>query len=230
VMIAALATTQARSAWGTLVVGWAFALLFAKFRDKGKVLLGIAATLAIVGILALPFASRLEGLSKRFQTVDNLQGDNSFQDRTELLAVAVQGGVFDNPVGVGMGASGSAARLTGAGISGIDNGFLQTAYIFGWVGSFFFIGGFFWGLGRSLSVVGRMTRLEVQFLAAMLGLFGANIFESSFDDMKGVLLWASLGIVSTNALRRTAGKANDEMPASEPSVEVALALDAESIP
>jgi|GEM_PF-1882366 len=230
VMIAALATTQARAAWGTLVVGWCLALVLARFRDKGKVLLAIASTLAIVSVLALPFSSRLEGLAKRLQTVDNLQQDNSFQDRGGLLAAAVQGGVFDDPVGVGMGASGSAARLTGSGISGIDNGFLQTAYIFGWVGTFFFIGGFFWGLGRSLSAVGRMTRLEVQFLAALIGLFGANIFESSFDDMKGVLLWVSLGIVSTNSLRRSPGMAGDGTSAEEPSEVVVMAADAESVP
>jgi hypothetical protein len=196
VMIAALATTQARSAWGTLAIGWGFALLFAKFRDRGKLLLAIASTLAIVGVLALPFAGRLEGLSKRLQTVGNIQGDNSFQGRTDLLDAAVQGGVFNDPVGVGLGASGAAARLSGSGLSGIDNGFLQTAYIFGWVGSFFFIGGFFWGLGRSFSGVGRLTRTEVLFLGAIIGLFSANLFESSFDDLKGVMLWVGLGIIN----------------------------------
>ena len=30
----------------------------------------------------------------------------------------------------------------------------------------------------------------------VVGLFAANLFESSFDDMKGVMLWASLGIIN----------------------------------
>lgn len=196
VMIAALATTQARSAWGTLAAGWGLALLFAKFRDKGKVLLAIASTLAIVGVLALPFAGRLEGLSKRLQTVGNIQGDNSFQGRTDLLDAAVQGGVFNDPIGVGLGASGTAARLSGSGLSGIDNGFLQTAYIFGWVGCFFFVGGFFSGLARGLWRRRDLSRTGTLFLGAVIGLFSANLFESSFDDLKGVMLWVGLGIIN----------------------------------
>jgi hypothetical protein len=216
ILVAALATTQARSAWGTVLIGWFLALFLSRLRDKGKIFGPIAVTVVIVAVLAIPFANRLDGLYKRLQTVQNIQGDDSFQGRSELFSAALEGGVFNNPFGVGMGASGSAARLTGSGMSGIDNGFLQTAYIFGWVGTFFFLGGFFWGLGRGITGILRMSSQEVLFLAALLALFSANLFESSFDDMKGVLLWVSIGIISTSALRRRTAVAVEDEPVAQP--------------
>jgi hypothetical protein len=95
-----------------------------------------------------------------------------------------------------MGSSGAAARETGQGMGGIDNGFLQTIWMYGWTGSLFYLGGFFWGMVRGIWRSRELTTLELPFVGAVLGLFIANLFESSFEDMKGVMLWASLGIIN----------------------------------
>ena len=100
---------------------------------------------------------------------------------------------------MGLGSSGAAARASGRGLAGIDNGFLQTAWLFGWVGAGFYLGGFFWGLLGGLSRTRFQTSTGVLFTGAIVALFSANLFESSFDDMKGVMLWVGLGIINSRA-------------------------------
>ena len=195
-MVGALATTMGRAAWGATALGWTATWMLSRAMDKGRILLAVGGTLGVVLLMALPFSARLVDLTHRFQSINNLKGDSSFRDRSGLLDAAVAAGAFEDPVGVGLGSTGTAARQTGQGIAGIDNGFLQTVWMYGWTGSLFYLGGFFWGMVRGLWRSRTLTLLELPFAGAVVGLFAANLFESSFDDMKGVMLWASLGIIN----------------------------------
>jgi hypothetical protein len=214
-MFGALATTMARSAWGTLVVGWGIALVLARAKDKARMLVAIGGTLGLVAVLALPFAGQMSSLTRRLDSVGNLKGDNSFRNRSELMAAAIEGGALEDPVGVGLGSSGAAARATENGVSGIDNGFLQTVWLFGWTGGLFYLGGFFAGLARGLLRGRLQSRTGVLFAGAIVALFSANLFESSFDDLKGVMLWVGLGIINIPFASKDSDPDEGKIPARE---------------
>ncbi|HNY32485.1 MAG TPA: O-antigen ligase family protein [Fibrobacteria bacterium] len=195
-MVAALATTQARSAWGTVLVGWTASLIMVRLKEKSALFSGIAASVLLLITLALPFADRLEAFASRINSIRNIQGDSSFQARTKLMEVFFESGVLDPPEGTGMGATGAAAQASAKAVPGLDNGFLQTIWIYGWIGSSFYLGGFFVALFAAVRKIGQMDRIHAKFAGVSLALFVANIFESSFDDMKGAMLWAAVGIAA----------------------------------
>ena len=123
-------------------------------------------------------------------------------DRASLVDAALSGGALDNPMGVGLGGAGAAARNSGQGLAGIDNGFLQTVWMFGWFGAFLYLGGFLMAVINGLINVRWLNQMEIQFLAVSIALFASNLFESSFEDIKGVMVWSSLAIVNIGTLRK----------------------------
>lgn len=202
VMIAALATTLGRSAWGATVLGWVLGMVLANGRDRQKILMSFLTMGLLVCLLALPFAERLTGLADRLNSVTNIKQDNSFKDRSALLQAALDNGALDDPFGVGLGGSGEAARQgTGGGIEGIDNGFLQMIWLFGWWGTLLYLGGFSVLMIRGIAYVRALDQDEIQFLAVAMALFATNLFESAFEGIKGVMVWASLAIVTAGIQR-----------------------------
>lgn len=211
-MYAALATTLGRAAWGATALGIAIGIVFGKGAGRTRLLVSILATTAALGLLAIPFPDRVSAFAERFNTVKDLKQDNSFKDRNALLKAAFDAGAFNSPLGAGLGGAGAAARLGGSGIEGIDNGFLQTLWLFGWWGSLLYLGGFIVILVRGYANMSLLDHKDVMFLASATSLFAANLFESAFDDIKGVMVWVSLSVVSVairrgNAPRRRSSRA-----------------------
>lgn len=198
VILAALVSTMARSAWGTLVVALAVAGVVARPVARVRLVSGMLLVLFLTTVMALPFEERLEGVFHRVRTIQNIKGDNSFRQRSQLLSMAIEGGVFEDLVGTGLGASGSASRISGGGMGGIDNGFLQTAWIFGWTGASLYLGGFLLAVWMAVRRAGDLGMLQAKFLGIAIGFFVANIFESSFEDMKGAMLWFAIGLAGVD--------------------------------
>lgn len=200
--LATLSTTLGRSAWGTTALGWFLALLLLRSRDR----LRLAAILfAMVGIgaaaLAVAPADATERLAKRLETITNLKNDNSYTTR---MHIAQSAGSFSTPLGVGLGSVGTAARVgPSGGMPNFDNGFIAIAYTFGWIGSLFYFGGFLGGLCYALYHIRILSSHAVLFVCAATAQFGANIFEDTMSDFRGVLIWLAVGaaIASARAAR-----------------------------
>lgn len=213
ILLASIASTQARSSWGCLVIAWTITFLLADMKSRMRQIGTIGVLVLTATLMAAPFADRLEGLSNRLSSVKNIKGDNSFQGRTELVTAFIQGGALENPIGVGLGSSGSAVRSgSGPGIAGIDNGFLQTIWLLGWIGATVYLGGLTVALGRGLVSIPSLDPYELPFLAIVIALLMANVFESSLDDLKGVMVWTSLGVVNLAAQRVTLARGTPARP------------------
>jgi len=196
----ALGTTLVRTLWGGVAFGWAVNLLVAGPRLKFRLLGAMGGTILIMGLAALPFSSRLESLTKRMNSMGSMGHDNSLNERKQLLNAAIQSGAMNDPVGVGLGGTGAAARMAKSGLSGIDNGFIQMLWLFGWVGSALYFSGFLWAVVRSFGKGLLNEPGRIPFLGVVAALFVSSVIESSFEDFKGVMLWMSLGIMNAPRL------------------------------
>lgn len=126
-----------RSGWGGLAVGLVTMLMLGPPRLKARWLFSILfATVVAVPLLSfLPFADRV---IERFETISNIEDDNSFRVRASFINTLLDA-TFLNPIGRGLGASGAGTRLTNAsgdlGEYGIfDSGVLDIFFTFGWGG------------------------------------------------------------------------------------------------
>lgn len=209
IVVGGLASTLVRTLWGGTAIGWLVTLLVAEAKVKIRVALSVGGTLLIMGVFAIPFSDRLVNLSKRFDSLTSIKKDGSFNDRSALMVAAITGGVLDDPIGIGLGGSGAAARVSSQGLAGIDNGFIQMFLLFGWIGTFLYLSGLFWGVARSFSTGLVFEPGRVAFLGVVVALFAASAMESSFEDLKGVMLWLSIGILNaprSSQSQRTAGR------------------------
>jgi hypothetical protein len=141
--------------------------------------------MATVGVLAvaLSFLPSFSGdlgvvvdqrLSDRLESLTELSGDQSFQDRDDFLT-RVLGDVAAGPLGYGLGSSGAAARGmgSGAGIASFDNGWLNIPYTLGWAGGAAYLA----GVCMLLGVRGGTRLLAV--LPIAVGLFASNILVAT---------------------------------------------------
>ena len=199
------------------MLGWMVILIVARGKDKLRAALPLATILLMVTVVALPFAANMEELANRLQSITDIKNDSSFKDRSGLLDAAIRGGAFDDPIGVGFGLVGPASKVSGKGVTGIDNGFLATAWIFGWIGSFFFLGGILLGMFRGVQGSLGMPLVRIQYLGALVGLFAANMFEPAFSGFKGPLVWLSTGITNMWVTERSRPRTSspEELPVPE---------------
>jgi hypothetical protein len=172
-------------------------------------LFSLLATLGVV-VIALTFLPSFSGslgavvderLSTRLESLTQLSGDASYQDRNDFLRKTL-GTVESNPLGRGLGSTGAAARSAqgSAGISDFDNGWLNIPYTLGWVGAIAYLSGFYMFVG---------LRDGVRLLAMLpiaVGLFSSNILIST----SGVAVIAYGLLVSRP--REEAGLAGAEPP------------------
>lgn len=195
VCLIALISTMGRSAWGTLVLGWALALLLLPTRDRGRLIRIVAIVLATIGTVAIFLPPEtLERTKARFETLGNLQNDQSYSSRLMIAESATSMDGVQDPLGMGLGSTGTAARVAeSSGMAHLDNGFIALAYSFGWIGTFLFMAGFFAASCFAFSGFGKGSAPATLLLCASTALFVANVFENTMADYRGILLWVGVG-------------------------------------
>lgn len=195
VCLLALISTMGRSAWGTLVLGWALALFVLPTRDRTRLVRIIAILLATLGTVAIFLPPEtLERTKARFETLGNLQNDQSYSSRIMIAESATSMDGVQDPMGMGLGSTGSAARVAeSSGMAHLDNGFVALAYSFGWFGTFLFMAGFLAALCFAFTGFGKGPASATILLCASIALFVANVFENTMADYRGLLLWVGVG-------------------------------------
>jgi hypothetical protein len=154
--------------------------------------IGLIGAILVVG--GSPLIAKFDDLSSRFNTLANLSGDNSYNDRKALMNASINT-LLNLPEGAGLGSVGRGAKLTNNGIAGMDNGFIALVYMLGWASALCYLGGFFlvalWSIIR-----GDLSRPEIGAMGSLaLVLFASNAFGLSFSDIGGIISWSSLGVV-----------------------------------
>lgn len=208
-IVIALALTSVRAMWIGLVLGIAIYVVLSANRVK------VASSLAIVAVLIFGAATILAGtvkdstlsitaLNDRIATLGALSNDHSAQVREgESAAALVQG--FADPLGEGLGALGTAAKL-GAGGSTVvlDSGYLSRFLEMGVVGFAFFVGAVILALVAACRAYARARRAGdkrmVDILATAIAFEVILIYLDFIADnhlaLGGLIFWASAYVVS----------------------------------
>lgn len=185
-----------------IIVGLVAMLQPALSKGKGigrvivlAVLLGVGAT---VGLQYMPGSERI---TKRYDTMKDMQNDGSFKGRMSILTTGLPW-VVQHPLGLGLGSSGfGAGRIGGAG--GEKEGFCDSGYIevfsqFGWIGGL----AFFAAMAQIWSELSRRIRLGGRdpFLnTGRVVLVGCLVFLAVGNVFGGFsLFWVFLGLSLNN--------------------------------
>jgi hypothetical protein len=196
--VPAFGLSLVRSAWG----GLALALMFIVWRVGGKTRLRMFAAILALSIVAVPLLVAgpvADALSARLATLSNLGQDESFRARESLYENSAVIAV-SQPIGVGFGGIGNAAKLVNGQAGYFDSGILLVPYQFGWAGTTVFV----WAIGALLMQVLRVTRRSTDRVGiAGGGLFIAmvsqNIFATSFSSVAGIALWIGFALALGSA-------------------------------
>lgn len=189
-----------------------------KGMGMGRLVL-LAALLGIGGTVGLEHIPGSERITKRFETVKDIQNDGSFKGRLAIFTTGVPW-VLGHPLGLGLGSSGfGAGRIGGAG--SVQEGFCDSGYVevfsqFGWIGGLAFFAALakIWGeLTRRIQQGGKDVFLftgRAVLLGCLVFLYVGNIF-GGFS-----LFWVFLGI-SLNRLTMPLARPRYEAAPAEPS-------------
>jgi putative inorganic carbon (hco3(-)) transporter len=171
-------------------------LLINKGANKGTIIVGgvILGLAASLGVSRMPNAERI---TDRFESLQNMQEDGSYQGRTEIMQNSV-GTVAAHPFGYGLGASGMATRVNTGGVAvesmSVDGGYFDIFLTYGIPGTCLIIYGM-WLVWRQLNQYFKVDMLRTEKIllarALMLSLlvtcFAGN-FLTSFS-----ILWLAMG-------------------------------------
>jgi putative inorganic carbon (hco3(-)) transporter len=198
-VIICLLTTLVRSAWLILIVMILCFVLTSASKMKWRLLIQIAALGAVLYV-AVPHLPGAQGLVQRMQTLSNIQGDHSYNERLDLFHTMLPM-VLHSPLGSGIGALGQATKLENDGTLGVygvmDNGFIAIFFTFGIVGGFLYFRAL-WLLAKQIfkrmledRVWNLYTRLS---FSAFAGAIASLSTDNGFPGLRGFLIWFLVGL------------------------------------
>jgi O-antigen ligase len=181
-----------RTAWGGWVIGVGTYATYlgprARFRISAMMVL---LALGVGFLTASPLGERVQ---RRFVTFGNLAEDRSLAQRDASFEDIV-GLIRDEPLGRGLGATGSAKRLAIGGTATFDNGLLNIFFSLGWAGGLLYLGGTLVLLG------GVLRRFEprsdpIPKVARAVGFatLAALASLNTLVGVSGVIFWGFLGL------------------------------------
>ena len=181
-----------RTAWGGWVIGvWVYA---SYLRSPARIRLAVSVgTLALLvgAVTATPLGSRIE---RRFATFTGLSEDKSLEVR-EATAGEIARSILEDPLGRGLGATGSARRLASGATQTFDNGLLNLFFSLGWVGGLLYLG------GTLAMMTGLIRRFEprqdpIPKVARAVGFatFAALLSLNTLIGVSGAMFWGLLGL------------------------------------
>jgi putative inorganic carbon (HCO3(-)) transporter len=188
-----------------------------KGRGMGRVLF-FAALMAIGGSYGLEQMPGSERITKRLETVADIQNDGSFQGRMEIFTHGIPW-IAQHPLGLGLGSSGiGAGRISGGAKEGwCDSGYIEVFSQFGWIGGIAFFAAMaqIWGeLTRRIKLGGKdpfLFTARAVLLGCLVFLYVGNVF-GGFS-----LFWVFLGI-SLNRLTMPVARPRYEVPPTVPAM------------
>jgi hypothetical protein len=180
----ALLLSMARSAW----IGWFIGLIVLGSSLKSKYQMRLIVTVFLMALLVIPLAT-IEPFSttivSRTQSLTNVQEDNSFKGRNELLQSEISSGrAFTNFLGDGISSQ------------GYDSGLLAAVHQLGWFGAICYGGGL-------ISLILKLWQEGDAKLNILVGTFRAVAISclvrvpanpSAIMGVGGILLWMFLGL------------------------------------
>ncbi|NJL62991.1 MAG: O-antigen ligase domain-containing protein [Methylacidiphilales bacterium] len=185
--------TVVRSAWGGWVV--AVATLLTNLRPKFQMRLLVVAIVLMLSVVPLatiePFG---EVISDRFESISNLQKDQSFNDRSSSYDRKL-GIALSSPFGNGIGGTWIIDRDGKLVNIVLDSGILDSFFALGWFGAIPYLGSMILLLFSMFQ--GSQTRSDTFACAARsisLGIFFQMGFGSMMLGLSGMTLWGFIAM------------------------------------
>ena len=183
-----------RAAWAGWAIG--FVGMMAQLPRGQRVrVLWLVLSMAGVGVLAITLTPPLRSaLLARVATFGNMDDDVSLQERTDFTVLA-QAVVFGDPVGQGLGSTGTSTKLSTGDTTVFDNGVVNVPYVLGWFGGALYV------LAAILLFRNgwRAGRQQDAFCAAAsgvaLGTAAQMISGNTLIGAPGLLFWGLLGVL-----------------------------------
>jgi hypothetical protein len=206
-LVGVLVLTMVRTAWLAAAVGLFAYLLMSPNRAKN---LAIFSLVGVVCALLVFNAGALLGndqagsdLSRRFQTLGDLQNDNSYNVRQNYFGDALQT-ALSQPTGSGLGLLGTAAKLgSSQQVVDFDNGYIARLTEMGYFGTACYLATLIAGLvlawrywydaGRRGSP--REAAFGAAVFALQLTLAFTDISSDHHNQFSGIFFWLSLALV-----------------------------------
>ncbi len=210
--IIALALTSVRSVWVAVALGVVLYLLLSPQRRTTLISLGaIAAAFTLVGAVLLTTVSysgaakTTASLSSRLSTFSDLGNDRSVQARTQVSADSVETGIRE-PLGQGLGATGTSTKLSGGDATALDNGYLarflelgvagmaayMIALLLALIASFTSYRTFL----RSANANANAASIAAMGLVIQLLLLVLEVASDSHNSFPGMFFWFSVFLAS----------------------------------
>lgn len=194
--IVSLLLTETRTAWGAIVVGFFFILLRSQARSRRAIVFYLI-TAAVASVPILLSESVSTEVTDRAATLGALDEDHSAEARAEHFQNALPY-ILATPTGVGLGAFGRGARVSGGSFSGDqDSGFLIIAFTLGWGGALLYAFGlgllFLW-VWRSVRGEPGRDRFPVIAAGVAVAVLSATPFGNTFSSVAGMYMWGFLGL------------------------------------
>ncbi|MEM7682165.1 MAG: hypothetical protein AAF288_09435 [Planctomycetota bacterium] len=218
---AGLLLSMARTAW----LGWAVgALVLIRFAPKQRrvSLLLVLAGVMLCGFLVARALPPSGAVAQRVSTMGDIRNDHSFQDRVDLLQ-SLRGALLD-PVGQGLGSTGTAAKLNLGETLDFDNGVANVPYVLGWIGGGLFAVGVGLAFARAWRAQKKVREQDPDALpgAAFAVATAVLLMMLSSNTMlrpEGLLFWSGIGLVLASGFARGA----DPPPGEERRLENTIA-------
>lgn len=187
--------TSVRACWGGWLLGFIYIVSTISMKSKVKV----AAGLVILITLTVPVLSNDEiqnKISKRLNTVNNLQNDVSFKSRMQFFWEILDETITD-PIGKGLGSTGLASTI-GQNLNrsaAFDNGLLNLFYSLGWPGGTAYLYGLVLILTYAFTK-GRKPNLLASPAVRVVPIAVASqmIFGNVGTGISGIVLWSFSGL------------------------------------
>lgn len=185
-----------------------------KGKGIGRVIV-LATLIGIGGSVGLQYMPGSERITKRYDTMKDMQNDGSFKGRLGILTTGLPW-VLQHPVGMGLGSSGfGAGRIGGAGGSGgsstpqegfCDSGYIEIFSQFGWIGGLAFFAAMY-QIWTELTTRIRQGGRDPFLHTGRVVLVGSLVFLAVGNIFGGFsLFWVFLGI-SLNRMTKPVPKA-----------------------
>lgn len=186
----AFALSAVRSAWGGWVVGFVFIAASLPLRSRLR-LLGTSILMILIVVPALTAGPIGELLSRRLATFTDLGNDTSFNERLAFYADVTEL-TAGNPMGQGLGSTGVASAINNrnAELQNLDSGIIAVIYVFGILGTLYYVGGAAALFGMVLRTGLRSRELsEAVYVGIMVGTLSQLPLGNVLTGVTGMVLW-----------------------------------------
>jgi len=142
--------------------------------------------------------------TKRLETVQNLNDDNSFQARADFYSGFLSTALTDI-TGQGFGTTGLASKLVDTSsktIGVFDSGLMEVPYVMGWPGSLLYVSGVFLALSRAFTATRRRPedRFGMSGVGSAFAVLTMMVFSNTLVAASGMFFFISV-VMPVNALR-----------------------------